>query len=317
VGDRCEVYVRQCSLKIVTHVFRPTVQSHSHHGHTSANSFLNSCIEGTILRGRKNLPFCVTISVFIVFMIIMTIGLLWLLWLILHGLITTRFGLDTIFMLHLKNELAIFNISVLWHKGSLAFTIAMSGVSPSVFVQMIAFEVLFPTQLEFVFTILIAQPVVGLNIFVSGVPRHVCVRVKVTLGPFGRPEVHKDVLFLAKVMQGLIEIIFKVNFTSTFNTVDDESDMIRCPPDIILMPVVRWVEVLNLIPLVFEARPDEISGDFVMSMRNKLKIDVVPAGYRKVFLLVAEPNGHEGGNSAMLIRALHPSDEATVLELVP
>jgi len=136
----------------MTHAFRPTVQSHSHHGHTSANSFLNSCIEGTILRGRKNLPFCVTISV----MIIMTIGLLWLLWLILHGLITSRFGLDTIFMLHLKNELAIFNISVLWHKGSLAFTIAMSGESPSVFVQMITFEVLLPTQLEFVFTILIA-----------------------------------------------------------------------------------------------------------------------------------------------------------------
>merc|ERR1712038_1419952 len=140
-------------------------------------------------------------------MIIMTIGLLWLLRLILHGLITTRFGLNTIFMLHLKNELAIFNISVLWHEGSLAFTIAMSGVSPSFFVQMIAFEVLFPTQLELIFTILIAQPVVGLDVFVAGVPRHVCIRVKMTLGPFGRPEVHKDVLFLAKVMQGLIEII--------------------------------------------------------------------------------------------------------------
>merc|ERR1712038_1556134 len=138
----------------------------------------------------------------------MTIGLLWLLWLILHGLITTRFGLDTIFMLHLKNELAIFNVSILWHEGSLAFTVAMSGVSPSVFIQMIAFEVLLPTHLEFVFTIFIAQPVVCLNVFVSGVPRHVCIRVKVTLGPFGRPEVHKDVLFLAKVMQGLIKIIF-------------------------------------------------------------------------------------------------------------
>merc|ERR1711994_1053174 len=144
----------------------------------------------------------------------------------------------------------------------------MSGVSPSVFIQMSAFEVLLPTQLEFVFTILIAQPVVGLNVFVSGVPGHVCIRVKMTLGPFGRPEVHKDVLFLAKVMEGLIEIIFKVNFTSTFNAIDDESDMLRCPPDIILVPVVRWVKVLNLIPLVFEARPGEISGDFVMSMRN-------------------------------------------------
>merc|ERR1712038_986459 len=155
----------------MTHVFRPAVQSHSHHGHTSTNSFFNSRIEGTILRGRKNLPFCVTISVLIVFIIIMTIRLLWLLWLILYGLITSRFGLDTIFMLHLKNELAIFNIGILWHKGSLAFTIAMSGVSPSVFIQMIAFEVLLPTQLEFVFAILIAQPVVSLNVFVSGVPR--------------------------------------------------------------------------------------------------------------------------------------------------
>merc|ERR1712038_73648 len=141
-------------------------------------------------------------------MIIMAIGLLRLLWLILHGLITSRFGLDTIFMLHLKNELAIFNISILWHKGSLAFTIAMSGVSPSVFVQMIAFEVLFPTQLEFVFTILITQPVVSFDVFVSGVPGHVCIRVKMTLGPFGCPEVHKDVLFLSQVMQSLIEIIF-------------------------------------------------------------------------------------------------------------
>merc|ERR1719433_1346275 len=125
---------------------------------------------------------------------------IWLLWLILHGLITSRLGLDTIFMLHLKNKLTIFNISILWHKGSLAFTIAMSGESPSVFVQMIAFEVLFPTQLEFVFTILIAQPVVGLDVFVSSVPRHVCIRVKVTLGPFWRPEVHKDVLFLIQIM---------------------------------------------------------------------------------------------------------------------
>merc|ERR1712038_926890 len=133
-------------------------------------------------------------------MVFMTIGLLWLLWLITHGLITSRFGLDAIFMLHLKNELTIFNISVLWHKGSLAFTIAMSGVSPSVFVQMIAFEVFFPTQLEFIFAILIAQPVVGFDVFVSGVPRHVCIRVKMTLGPFWRPEVHKDVLFLIQVM---------------------------------------------------------------------------------------------------------------------
>merc|ERR1712165_620712 len=124
-------------------------------------------------------------------------------------------------------------------------------------------------------------------------------------------------LFLAQVMQGLIEIIFKVNLTSAFDAVDDESDVLRCPPDILLVPVVRWVEVLNLIPLVFEARPDEISGDFVMSMRNKLKINVVPAGYRKVFLLVAEPNGHESCNSAMLVRALHPSNEATILELIP
>ena len=235
----------------------------------------------------------------------MTIGLLWLLWLILHGLITTRFGLDAILMLHLKNELAIFNISVLWHEGSLAFTIAMSGVSPSVFVQMIAFEVLFPTQLELVFTILIAQPVVDLKVFESGVPGHVCIRFKNIFGQFGRKEIQNDAPFLIQ------EIIFSVNFTSSFDIVDDESDMLRCPPDIILMPVVGWVKVLNQLRSASAARNIFTNLDFVTFMRSKLYKYLVKA------FLAAPPLGKESRLGATFVRALHPCHEATIMEIVP
>jgi len=58
-----------------------------------------------------------------------------------------------------------------------------------------------------------------------------------------------------------------VHFTSFFYAVNKKRDVLRCPPDIILMPVVRWIKVLELFRFVGEARPDEIGSDFIEIMR--------------------------------------------------
>jgi len=59
-----------------------------------------------------------------------------------------------------------------------------------------------------------------------------------------------------------------MNFFSAFNAVNYEGDVIRRPPDIIIVPVVGWVEVLDILPLVGEVSPDQVGVDFVKVMRN-------------------------------------------------
>merc|ERR1719189_2312397 len=86
----------------------------------------------------------------------------------------------SIYILHLKNELAILEISVLRHKGSRATTIAMSGGCPSVCVEASTIEVLLPTHLEYVFTICVfALVVIGLDVLVASVPWHAFIAFKV------------------------------------------------------------------------------------------------------------------------------------------
>jgi len=164
------------------------------------------------------------------------VGLLWLLLLIIIIVVTTWL---TIYILHLKNKLAFFEISVLWHKGSRATSNAMSACCPSVCVEARTIEVLLPTHLEYVFTICIfALVVIGLDVLVASVPRHAFIAFKVLSAPIRRPEVHDDMVFLVDVIEGLIEIIVCMNFTSTFNAIDNERDVFRCPPDVILVPVI-------------------------------------------------------------------------------
>jgi len=171
-------------------------------------------------------------------------------------------------MLHFKNEFTLFEISVLWYKGSSAFMITMSGECPSVCVEVRAIEIIFPTQLELILSILNAQVVISLNVLVASVPWHVRIICKMISAPIRRPKVHDYMLLLVQVLHSLMWIFFQMNFFSAFNAVDDEGDVIRRPPDIIIVPVVGWVEILDILPLVGEVSPDQVGVDFVKVMRN-------------------------------------------------
>jgi len=115
----------------------------------------------------------------------------------------------------------------------------MTGGCPSVCIEASTIEVLLPAHLEYVFTICVfALVVIGLDVLVASVPWHAFIAFKVISAPIRCPEVHDDMVFLVDVIEGLIKIIILVNFTSTFNAIDSERDVFRCPHDVILVPVI-------------------------------------------------------------------------------
>ena len=150
----------------MTHARRKVIQHTPDHSYTHSDSLLNSSVETISLRGRKHMEITA---------IRLRLRFLWL---------------RATNLLHLKDEFAIFEVSVLWNEGSGGIVKSMGALRPSILVYVIAIKVFFETQLELVFSCfnVLSQVVIGLDVFISCVPGHAASVFEVISCPVRRPE---------------------------------------------------------------------------------------------------------------------------------
>merc|ERR1719510_1766975 len=233
------------SLKVASHVLAPVLQLGTNHCDNDTGSVNNSFVEGSGHGFRQNR---------------------WI------------FGLVRRCLFHLQYEVAIADISICGHESSTRISEAMITQVPSVHVQGI--KVVTEAQNELVSTFNI---IVGLNVVVPSVKWHFA--VVETLGSSlsqRRPERHKEMLLLIQVLDSRTSFC---QISSDFVIINSKGDIIGRPVDLICVPLISRIKVLDRHPFVGEARVDQICIDFMLLRRNYLKIDVVPAFNRK-FLFI-------------------------------
>jgi hypothetical protein len=74
-------------------------------------------------------------------------------------------------------------------------------------------------------------------------------------------------LLFIQVIHSLIFTFGCVLFTSTLYVVNAEGDVVGGPRDLICVPIIGGIKVLDILPPVSEAGPNEICRDFFMLMR--------------------------------------------------
>jgi hypothetical protein len=232
----------------MTHTFAEVLQVVANHGYSHSGSRLNGSVKAVRLRRGQN------VEIIRLVMVILT---------------TT-----TISSFHLQNKLAVFNVSVLWLKFRAAIFNAMTTLSPSLCVQGI--EVISEANFEHVLSrFIFACVVIGLNVVVSSVPWHGAIVLEIMLRyPGGRPECQHEILSFVQVIHTRVLTIFGsfgcVIFTSHFFAVDGEGDVVGGPSELILVPIVRRIKVLDILPPVGEVGPNKICRDFIILMRLQL-----------------------------------------------
>jgi hypothetical protein len=107
-------------------------------------------------------------------------------------------------------------------------------------------------------------------------------------------------------------IIFVVRLTSDFFIVDAEGDVVGGPRDLISVPIIGRIKVIDIVRLVGEAGPNQICRDFIMIMRLYLYIYVVPVFKGHFLILIAEEQGQERRQGTFPVRPLNLSLELSV-----
>ncbi len=238
----------------------------------------------------------------------------WLLWeLIAKSLSMVLYRVSVIMMvsrLHFQMQITVLSKHVRGVELARVRLERASGLVPATTVESV--EVIAPVELEL---LVLGVPLMNLNVVVKGVPGHIeRIQIFAPRMESGSPEVHAEGLRLVEVVNCSVLV---PSGMSDLNSINDKSDISRCPFNLISVPVIERVEAMGVVmrlDLIFAVAVDHVHRKRVSLDRgHDLNVDLVPVLRGEVRPIEI---GEERGNCASAVRGLHPRHELAIREVL-